>query len=376
MRREMDEILLLEAVERYLGDEMSPSEKAFFEDLRKTNSEIDQLVVEHTYFIQGLNQYNNVKSFKHTLKEIDTQLLEEGLIGQDELGGKAKVVTLWRKYRRNISVAASIAGFISILAAAIMVTYTKKVDNDNYLVLVDKLNQTNIALNKTKSDLNELKSGQFTPSPVPIVPKVDYRATGFLIDGKGYIVTNAHVISRMKNIYVENKKGAYYRAETIYADNTADLALLKIIDTSFKAINNLPYSIKRGNSDLGEQFFTLGFPRNEIVYGEGYLSAKSGSDGDSTAYQLTVSANPGNSGGPVINRNGEVIGIITAKDSKADGVVYAAKSKNIFKLLEKLKKGDDRYQYLKTPTNSDLKGLDRVQQVKKMEEFVFMVVGN
>ncbi len=139
--------------------------------------------------------------------------------------------------------------------------------------------------------------------------------TSFLIDGKGYLVTNYHVISKMKNIYVDNNKGDSYSAEVVYIRQlAADLAILKITDTSYKTIANLPYSIKRGNSDLGEQFFTLGFPRNEIVYGEGYVSAKSGKDGDSLAYQLTVSANPGNSGGPVINKNGEIIGIITAKD--------------------------------------------------------------
>jgi S1-C subfamily serine protease len=112
------------------------------------------------------------------------------------------------------------------------------------------------------------------------------------------------------------------------------------------------------------------------VYGEGYVSAKSGSDGDSTAYQLTVSANPGNSGGPVINRNGELIGVITAKDSKADGVVYAAKAKNIFKLIDQLKKDDNQYQNIKMPTGNELKKLERTQQVKKMEDVVFMVVGS
>ena len=369
----MDDILLIEAVERYLNGEMPSTEKKNFEDLRKKDPEVDQFVVEHIYFLQGLDKFGATKSFKHTLHEVENQLIDEGFIGQSQLKGKAKVIHLWKKYQRNIAVAASIAGFISLLSAGVMVTYTKNVGNENYEVLVKRLNETTREVNKLKSkDLNNNTAIKI----VPVAPKVDYRATGFLIDGKGYLVTNAHVISRMKNIYVENKKGNYYKAEAVFTDNTVDLAILKITDTSFKTINNLPYSIKKGNSDLGEQFFTLGFPRKEIVYGEGYLSAKSGNDGDSTAYQLTVSANPGNSGGPVINRNGEIIGIITAKDSKADGVVYAAKSKNIITMVEKLKKLDDKYLFIKTPSNSDLKGLDRVQQVKKMEEFVFMVVGN
>ena len=365
----MDDILLLEAVERYLKGEMSPEEKAFFEGLRKKDPEVDQLVVEHTYFLQGLESFGINKSFKHSLNEVEAELIAEGLIGQSPLKGKAKIVSFWKKYQRNIAVAASIAAFISILASGVMVSFTKNYEKQNYQLLVDQLKKTN-------TEVNKLKSKDAGMSTSVQKPEVDFRATGFLIDGKGYLVTNAHVISKMKNIYIENKKGDFFRAEALYTDKNVDLAILKIIDTSFKAVANLPYSIKKGNSDLGEQFFTLGFPRNEIVYGEGYLSAKSGNDGDSTAYQLTVSANPGNSGGPVINRNGEIIGIITAKDSKADGVVFAAKSKNIITLLEKLKASNDKYHSVKTPTNAGLKGLDRVQQVKKMEDFVFMVVGN
>ncbi|MEO5890457.1 MAG: trypsin-like peptidase domain-containing protein [Ferruginibacter sp.] len=366
----MNEILLLENVERYLKGEMSAEERSSFEGLRKSDPEVDQLVVEHTYFLQGLDRFGTTKAFRNNLNEVGTKLADEGLIGQPKLKGNAKLVSIWKKYQRNIAVAASIAAFISLLATGMMVSYTKEYSNKNYESLVAEINKTNVQVSKLIS--KEVGKGVV----INPKPEVDFRGTGFLIDGKGYLVTNAHVISKMKNIYIENRKGDFYKAEAVFTDKQVDLAILKIIDTSFKTVTSLPYSIKKINSDLGEQFFTLGFPRNEIVYGEGYLSAKSGNDGDSTAYQLTVSANPGNSGGPVINRNGEIIGVITAKDSKADGVVYAAKSKNILNLLEKLKKSDDKYLSIKTPTNSDLKGLDRVQQVKKMEEFVFMVVGN
>lgn len=365
----MEDILLIEQVEHYLRGEMTAEQKELFEKRRLNDAELDQLVVEHTFFLQGVNAFGSIKAFKHCLSEVETQLISEGLIGLSPLKGKAKVIFLWKKYKRNITVAASIAGFISILASGIIVSYTRKFGNENYRVLVDQLNKTNQEVNKLKNKDASEKGG--IEKPV-----VDFRATGFLIDGKGYLVTNAHVISRMKNIYIENGKGDFYRAEALYTDKEVDLAILKITDTAFKAVTNLPYSIKKGNSELGEQFFTLGFPRNEIVYGEGYLSAESGSDGDSSAYQLNVSANPGNSGGPVINSKGEIIGIITAKDSKADGVVYATKSKNILTLLEKLKMKDNQYQVIKTPNKTDLKKLDRVHQVKKMEEFVFMVVGN
>ena len=77
----------------------------------------------------------------------------------------------------------------------------------------------------------------------------------------------------------------------------------------------------------------------------------------------------------MLNKNGEIIGIITSKNSTADGVVFAAKSKNIYKLLDAVKKSGDTVN-IKLPNNAGLRGLDREQQVKKMEDFVFMVVGN
>lgn len=365
----MDDMLMLEAVERYLRDEMSAEERAHFEHLRRNNPEIDQLVVENAYFFQHIQQFADRKALHHQLLEVEQQMVETGVIAEPHPTGKAKVVALWHRYKRNMAVAASIAAFVSLLSMALMITYTQRYGNENIELLVKKIAETN-------QEVNKIKSTQQAVSTATPAPKVDYRATGFLIDGNGLIVTNAHVIRQMKNIFVENKAGQYFRAKAVYSDVSSDLAILEITDTAFKTISRIPYSIKKQNADLGEPFFTLGFPRNEIVYGEGYLSAKTGNKGDSSAYQLTVSANPGNSGGPVINKQGELIGIITAKDSDADGVVYAAKSRNILTAVDALRDQDARFQNIKLPNNNDLRGLDRVQQVKKVESFVFMVVGN
>ena len=60
----MDDILLIDAVERYIRGEMNPDERLVFENLRKANAEIDQLVVEHTLFLQQMNRFGEWQKYK------------------------------------------------------------------------------------------------------------------------------------------------------------------------------------------------------------------------------------------------------------------------------------------------------------------------
>ncbi|MEP6584155.1 MAG: serine protease [Ginsengibacter sp.] len=368
----MEDNLLLDAIERYRNGEMTGEEKTFFEELRKNNAAIDQVVAEHNFFLTELEKMSELTSFKQSLNEVESKLINEGVISHKGLKGKAKISFLWSRYRRTIAVAASIAGLVSIATATIVSTYSEKKNVAAITPLVDnKLHQMEHKINQIENKINVASAAA---SRVAVKPKFEanFRATGFLADGNGYIITNAHVVKDARNLIVENKKGEQFSANAVYVNKNTDLAILKITDTSFQKLTDLPYTFTKSPTELGEHIFTLGYPREEIVYGEGYLSAKSGYFGDTTSYQVSISVNPGNSGGPVVNKNGEVIGIISGKETNADGVVFAIKSKNIYDALKDVIKKDS----IKLPVKNTLKGLDRVQQIKWLEDYVYMIKGN
>jgi len=368
----MDDIRMLDAVERYIRGEMTPDERLYFEQLRKSNPEVDQLVVEHTLFLQQMNRFGEWKKFKQALHDTHIRLAEQGAIRSDKLGGRAKVVYLWNKYKRVTAIAASIAGVTAIGISVLVNSLAPQVKDPKVQELVHKVN----VLQQNQKALNDKINIVGQKSQEPIIPTpVRYNGTGFLIDPKGLMITNAHVVKNSRNIFVQNERGDQFKAFVVRLDVPRDVAIIKIDDDNFKSTSNLPYGIRKTASDIAEQVFTLGYPRDEIVYGEGYLSARTGYNGDTLSCQISIAANPGNSGGPVFNHDGEVIGILSTKETEAEGTVFAVQSKYIYQVIEELKKSS-LYKNVKIPSKSLVTGLEKTQQVKKIQDFVFMVKGD
>jgi len=144
--------------------------------------------------------------------------------------------------------------------------------------------------------------------------------SGFILDRKGYIVTNNHVIENADKITVKLNNGKEYKAKVVGRDQKTDIALLKI-----KGASDLPIA-KLGDSDalkVGEWVVAIGSPFGlEHTVTAGIVSAKGrviGSGPYDDFIQTDASINPGNSGGPLVNMKGEVVGINTAILSRSGG---------------------------------------------------------
>lgn len=178
--------------------------------------------------------------------------------------------------------------------------------------------------------------------------------TGFFITTNGYFLTAAHVISKTRRVTIHLMESNYV-ANVISVNDKLDVALLKA-EGFFPALQILSST----GTKLGSDVFTIGFP-NITFQGsspkltKGVVSGLNGIQDDPSCFQISVTVQPGNSGGPLINTDGCVIGVINARlndlttaemtGSLPQNVNYAVKSSYVLPLLESISEGS----HLQTP---------------------------
>jgi TPR repeat protein len=140
--------------------------------------------------------------------------------------------------------------------------------------------------------------------------------SGFIITKDGYLITNHHVARGAKRLRVKTEKGIS-EARVIAQDPQNDIALLKI-EGEFTAVTFASDKVAK----LGQTVFTVGFPLPELQgfspkVTKGVVSGLSGIHDDVRMYQIDASVQPGNSGGPLADENGNIIGVVRARLSDA-----------------------------------------------------------
>ena len=170
--------------------------------------------------------------------------------------------------------------------------------------------------------------------------------TGFFITEDGYLLTCFHVIVGSGSVQLRNLKGETFAARVVASDRVNDLAILKA-DGSFKALPVGPSAAVR----RGAAIVTMGFPNIsqqgiEPKVTDGIINSFSGANNDPRVFQVSAPIQTGNSGGPLITMDGNVVGVVASKlDAQAiarqtgdipQNVNYAIKSQHVLDLVEQL----------------------------------------
>lgn len=200
--------------------------------------------------------------------------------------------------------------------------------------------------------------------------------SGFFINEKGYIATNYHVVKEASVIQVEYfQKGIKktFAAKIIVSDKQNDLAIIQINDPKYKNLPSIPYVFSSTIKDVGSEVFALGYPManvmgDEIKFTDGKISSKTGIEGDITVYQISVPIQPGNSGGPLFDSKGNLVGITSSALNKeyfnSENVNYAIKTTYLKNLIDVMP------ERITLPNNIEIYNKPLTEKIKLLSDFI------
>jgi len=365
-KRNNKKMITVDLFDNYIDGKLGPDEITEFEIKLKTDLLFANAFIEHVNLINTLNQAQFRSNLKRTLNQIHLK----------EIGPTLNIISInreqsfFKKYTKTLAIAASSALIAVMITVSLLMGLgylSKKQSNqitDLNRVGLERKSKTLINIKDSKSNAKE----------------ASYRAaniegSAFALNNKGYIVTSFHMVNGADSIFIENDQIDRACTKVIFTDANLDLAILKIVNSDLVAKWRVPFSIKEKNADVGEKVFTLGYPRNEIVYGDGSLSSLSGYSNDKSMYQISIPVNPGNSGSPLLDENANVIGVIRGKISGEEGTGFAIKSNEILKAISELENDSLKQELMsQNKRNQNIKNLKRSEQIKLINPYVFNVL--
>jgi serine protease Do len=346
----------------YLEGTLTPEERADFERRLLSDLTFAHAFEQHKAMLNSMTRAVERNAFRKRLKDVHTQEF-----------GHSKVIamrdnTFASRHGKTIAVAASTALIAVLSTVAVLSTggyLLKKQSNQ-----ITDLNREVMEL-KASSDaiVKGLKDG----SKKNVYAPANLEGSAFALNNQGFILTSYHTVKDADSIFIQNNFTERNVAALVFVDPRLDLAVLKLENDDIIKNWQVPFSVKMKQTDVGEKVFTLGYPRKDMVYGEGALSSQSGYRNDTSMYQVSIPVNPGNSGGPLLDEQGNIIGVIRGKIAGAEATGFAIKANEI---VSAIAIASDTIQIDLTGNGrkNNLKGLRRTEQVKKINPYVFNVL--
>lgn len=152
--------------------------------------------------------------------------------------------------------------------------------------------------------------------------------SGFFVDGSGLVVTNAH-LAAVPELRVLDRAGVQHRPELVFSDPDLDLAVLRIAATAPAVL-----TLREAPARIGEPVLALGNPLGlGLAASRGIVSAEPAATGHLQRLQTDAAINAGNSGGPLLDAEGRVIGVVNARTAVGQGVGFAVPADALRRVL-------------------------------------------
>lgn len=338
---EEEKIALFDA---YLRNQLSIKDRAAFETLKDKNETFKNDFENYQNLSLDIKNGEEYGLIKESLKEIHADLIHP-----------KKSILVQAKFLIPIISAAAVLLFLLTVYPMNENGDTAKAENtgaeDDYSPTENEEGavEATEAFEETDSiyyesideeNFNGNSSSNLLNEPIDYLESIPL-GTSFQISENGYFITAKHLVHKKRYVQLHNKEQnlAFY-TEVIYRDTLTDFALLKCSDSIASLLKPCPYKIRSTKPSLGDEVFTLGYPKADIVYTQGSISSSKGYHSDSLTFELSMASNDGNSGAPLFTKTGSFTGFIIANNSKKQSVTYIVQPAYIY---DRIKQLDDKF---------------------------------